>query len=134
MSRSVRSFANASSSTDTPLIGMSALAVATMRPDTLGLVGGRKTSSTPSGMTWIISGSTPKSLTMSFSLEVDTVKMRPQARATRPCIFKKPYQRRNDNRLRKLGAASKSILLSKVIGWWMLVISGIPDRLMSSIP
>ena len=52
-SRSVRSLANASSSVATPFIGVSALAIATIRPGTRGSVGGWNTSSTPSGMTWI---------------------------------------------------------------------------------
>ena len=47
-SRSVRSFANASSSVAIPFIGASALAIATIRPGTRGTLGGANTSSTPS--------------------------------------------------------------------------------------
>ena len=39
-SRSVRSFANASSRVAMPFIGMSALAIATIRPGTRGALGG----------------------------------------------------------------------------------------------
>ena len=44
-----------------PFIGASALAMARIRPGTRGLVGGTKTSSTPSRMVRIRAGSTPKS-------------------------------------------------------------------------
>ena len=117
-----------------PFIGASALAIATMRPGTRGLVGGRNTSSTPSGMTWRSAGSTPKSLTMSRRLDSETVRILPTLRATLPCIFTKPYQRRRPSFLRRVVAVSRSMRRSKVIGWWMVVISGRPILAMSSMP
>ena len=59
-----------------PFIGVSALAIATMRPGTRGVGGGRNTESTPSGTTWIRSGSTPKSGAMSRAELADTVRIR----------------------------------------------------------
>ena len=55
-------------------------------------------------------------------------------RATLVCIRKKPYHRRSESRLRKVGAAARSIRRSKVIGWWIVVRSGSPIFSISSIP
>ena len=74
-SRSVRSLASASSSVATPFIGVSALAIATIRPGTRGSVGGRNTSSTPRVITSIRPGSTPKSLAMSRLELSETVRI-----------------------------------------------------------
>ena len=95
-SRSVRSLANASSRVAMPFIGASALAMARMRPGTRGCVGGTKPSSTPSRMTCIRAGSTPKSVAMSRREASDGVRILRACRATLPCIRRKPYQRRSD--------------------------------------
>ncbi len=117
-----------------PFIGASALAIATIRPGTRGAVGGRNTSSTPSGITSIRSGSTWKSRAMSRREDSETVRIRPSCRATLPCMDRKPYQRQRLSFLRSVGAFAMSILRSKVIGWWMVVTSGSPMRSMSRIP
>ena len=117
-----------------PFIGASALAIATIRPGTRGVVGGRNTSSTPSGITSMRASSTPKSLTMSRRLDSETVRISPAWRATLPCIRRKPYQRRSVSFCHGLVAAARSMRRSKVIGWWMLVTSGKPISLRSSIP
>ena len=86
-SRPVRSLATASSSTFTPLIGLSELDTATIRPGTRGAVGGRKVSvSTPIGTTRMTSGLTLKSRAMSAAELVETVTIDDIRRATRPCI------------------------------------------------
>jgi hypothetical protein len=130
----VRSFATASSSGTIPLSGWSALAVAMIRPGTLGTDGGTKTScSTPTGMTRILAGSTPKSVTMSskeFSLTVMRLGIR---RTTRPCMARKPYQRLLESFLRS-GLAARSSFRSTVIGWCTLAMTGIPARCMRSMP
>ncbi len=133
-SRSVRSFANASSSVETPFIGVSALAIATMRPGTRGGSGSEKTSgSTPSGTTSTASGRTPKSVTMSRLEDSDTVSSRGSRRATAPCIRTKPYHRRRVILLRP-EAASRSWRRSTVIGWWTVVTSGMPVPASRRIP
>ncbi len=59
----------------------------------------------------------------------ETVRIRPSRRATLACIRTKPYQRRSATRLRQVGAAARSTLRSKVIGWWIVVTSGRPAAL-----
>ena len=54
-------------------------------------------------------------------------------RATRACIRTNPYQRRLD-RAASLPDDARSIRLSTLIGWWMLVTSGSPSRRTPSIP
>ena len=54
-------------------------------------------------------------------------------RATRACIRTNPYQRRLDSAPSRL-ADARSIRLSTLIGWWMLVTSGSPSRRTPSIP
>ncbi len=132
-SRSVRSFANASSRVAMPFIGMSALAIATIRPGTRG-AGGENTWSTPSGITWMRAGSTPKSATTSRAELSDGHSTCEDARATLPCIRRKPYQRRSDRRCFQLVALARSTRRSKVIGWWIVVTTGRPARSMSSTP
>ena len=88
-----------------PFIGASALAIATIRPGTRGLVGGQNTSSTPSGMTCRSAASTPKSVTMSRRLDSETVRILPTLRATLPCIRRKPYHRRRRELLAPVRAA-----------------------------
>ena len=110
-----------------PFIGASALAIATMRPGTRGAVGGRKPSSTPSGITRTRSAATPKSATMSRLDDAEGVSTSRAARATLTCIRRKPYQRRSERRLRQVGAAARSMRRSTVIGWWMVVTTGRPS-------
>ena len=64
-------------------------------PGTRGLVGGTKPSSTPSRITCIRAGSTPKSVAMSRAEVSDGVRILRALRATLPCIRRKPYQRRS---------------------------------------
>ena len=117
-----------------PFIGASALAMATIRPGTRGAVGGRKPSSTPSGITRTRLGSTPKSVTMSRWDDADGVSTRRAFRATLVCILRKPYQRRSVSRLRQVVAAARSRRRSTVIGWWMVVTSGSPSPSIASMP
>ena len=133
-SRSVRSLANASSSVAIPFIGMSALAIATIRPGTRGSVGGANTVSTPSGITCTRAGSTPKSVTTSRAELDDGHRIEVACRATAACIRRKPYHRRRLSRRRQVVAAARSTRRSKVIGWWIVVTSGRPARSMASIP
>ncbi len=133
-SRSVRSFANASSSVAMPLTATSALAIAMIRPGTRGVVGGWNRRSTPSGMTCIRAGSTPKSVAVSRFDASDGVRIRRAARATLPCMRRKPYQRRSVSLRHGVGASARSMRRSKVIGWCTEVMSGSPFRSMSSIP
>ncbi len=86
-----------------PFIGMSALAIATIRPGTRGTDGGVKTASTPIGMTVIRAGSTPKSVTTSRAEVSEGHSTCGTARATLPCIRRKPYHRRSVSRLRQVG-------------------------------
>ena len=132
-SRSVRSLAKASSSVAIPFIGASALAIARMRPGTRGTVGGTKPSSTPSRITCIRAGSTPKSVEMSRLEVSDGVMMKRIERATRPCIRRKPYHRLRVNLRHGLRVWAMSMRRSKVIGWCRVVISGICCS-MSSMP
>ena len=134
---SVASLPTARSSVPVPLIGESALATATMRPGTLGSVRGWNTRvSTPSGMMCTCSGRTRKSRQMSSRDDSDTVisgVVPASRRATRACIRTNPYQRRLDSAVSRPDDA-RSIRLSTLIGWWMLVTSGNPSRRMPSIP
>ena len=130
----MRSLANASSSVAMPFIGASALAIATIRPGTRGAVGGRKPSSTPSGITRTRLGSTPKSVTMSRWDDADGVSTRRAFLATLVCILRKPYHRRSVSRLRQVVAAARSRRRSTVIGWWMVVTSGSPSPSIASMP
>ena len=82
------------------------------------------------------SGGTLKSRQMSRRDDSDTVISGParlaSCLATRACIRTKPYQRRLDSRSNERwlrpGSDAKSIRLSTLIGWWMLVTSGRPYR------
>ena len=84
-----------------PFIGASALAMARIRPGTRGVVGGAKTSSTPSRMVSIRAGSTPKSRAMSRREDSEGVSTLRSRRATLVCIRRKPYHRRSVSRLRQ---------------------------------
>ncbi len=117
-----------------PFIGMSALAIATIRPGTRGTDGGVKTASTPIGMTVIRAGSTPKSVTTSRAELSEGHSTWGTARATLPCIRRKPYHRRSVSRLRQVGASARSTRRSNVIGWWIVVTSGSPARATSRMP
>ena len=81
--------------------------------------------STPSGMTRTFSGAAPKSRQMSAADDCDAVRIVPHRRATLACIRTKLYQRHLASLLSPLAAFS-SIRRSTLIGWWMLVTSGIP--------
>ena len=117
-----------------PFIGASALAMARIRPGTLGAVGGRKPSSTPSRITRVRAGSTPKSRTTSRREASEGVITSGIRRATRACIRTKPYQRRIAQRRRRVVACASSIRRSKVIGWWIVATTGSPARSTSSRP
>ena len=126
-SRSVRSFAIASSRYDSPFRATSAEAVVISRPGTRATSGrGRNRSgSTPTGTNRMRSRATPMSVWMSrieFSL---TTTMRGIRAATRPCIFTNEYHRPTDQRLRQLGACCISSSRSLVIGWCRVTTVGI---------
>ena len=55
-------------------------------------------------------------------------------RATRPCMRRKPYQRRRVSLRHGLRVCERSMRRSKVIGWWIVVTSGRPIFSISSIP
>jgi NAD(P)-dependent dehydrogenase (short-subunit alcohol dehydrogenase family) len=63
----------------------------------------------------------------------DAVRIVPQRRATRACIRTKLYQRHLESLLSPFAAAT-SMRRSTLIGWWMLVTSGIPARGSASSP
>ncbi len=117
-----------------PFIGASALAIAMIRPCTRGAVGGTKPSSTPSRITCMRAGSTPKSFAMSRLEVSDGVRILRALRATRPCIRRKPYQRLSVNFRHGFFVCEMSMRRSKVIGWWIVVTSGSPISSISSIP
>ena len=134
-SRSVRNLAKDSSRVAMPFSGESADAIATMRPGTRSPAYGAKTSGwTPNGMTSMRSGSTPNSRAMSTAELCDTVTMCLSPRATLPCIRRKPYQRRRESFLRRVGAAARSSFRSMVMGWWMLATRGRPSSWSSRTP
>src|SRR5215475_1743239 len=134
-SRSVASLPNARSSVATPLIGESAaLATAITRPGTRGAARGwNRRVSTPSGMTLTLPGVTPKSRQMSVAEDWDAVRIVPHRRATLACIRTKLYQRHLESLLSPFAAAT-SMRRSTLIGWWMLVTSGIPALGSASSP
>src|SRR5215470_8549336 len=134
-SRSVASLPNARSSVATPLIGESAaLATAITRPRTRGAGRGwNRRVSTPSGMTRTLPGVTPKSRQMSVAEDWDAVRIVPHRRATLACIRTKLYQRHLESLLSPFAAAT-SMRRSTLIGWWMLVTSGIPALGSASSP
>ena len=109
-----------------PFMGASALAMARIRPGTRGAVGGAKTSSTPSRIVSIREGSTPKSRAMSRAEDSEGTSTLRSRLATLLCIRRKPYHRRSDICLRRVGAVRRSIARSIVIGWWMVAITGSP--------
>ncbi len=87
-----------------------------MRPGTRGWsAGANRSVSTPSGTTHSWSGRTPKSTVMSAADDDETVTRSGMLRATRCCIFKKPYQRCT-NGFRHHRAAANSSTRSRVIG------------------
>src|SRR5436189_31820 len=116
-SRSVRTFATASSSGTRPLSGTSALAVATTRPAIRDASSGgaNDSLSTPFGMTRSRRGSTSNSDTMSSYAAEETVAIAGSRRTTRPCIRVNPYQRRSENE-RCHEAAANSNRRSMVTG------------------
>ena len=97
----------------------SALAVVTIRPGTRRTPGmGRNiTGSTPTGTTWMCSGSTLWSAAMSTLDDSETVMMWFIRRATRLCILVKAYQRRMENDSHRVRAWAISRRRSTVIGW-----------------
>ena len=94
----------------TPFIGESALATATIRPGSRGPGRGwNSLVSTPSGMTFTLSGTAPKSLMMSRRDDCETVRIGPRTEtrcATRPCIRTNAYHRRLVSRDRPRAACS----------------------------
>ena len=62
---------------------------------------------------------------MSVAEDDETVNNSGMLRATRSCIFKKPYHRRTDG-LRHQRAAARSTTRSRVIGWCTVATTGIP--------
>lgn len=133
-SRTVRSRATACSRVRTPLSGVSALAMAMIRPGWRGPEPGLNSSVfTPSGTTCSCSGETPKSEMMSAADDDETVNRSGMWRATSCCMAKNPYQRRT-NGFRHHRAAARSSTRSRVIGWCTVATTGSPAPAMLSRP
>ena len=118
-SRSVFSFATASSRYFNPFIATSALAVVTIIPDfrsTPG-TGANSSGSTPTGTTCIRFGSTLWSAVISTFDDSETVITRFMRFATLVCILVKAYQRLFENDSKRVLECSISKRLSTVIGW-----------------
>ncbi len=135
-SRSVRTFASASTRCTRPLSGTSALEVVTIRPGTRATSsdGDHSRVSAPIGTTETAPGAAPRCSAISRLELPETVMMCSRRAATRRCIRVKAYQRRSDSRFSRPGAASSSTCRSTVIGWWIVVTSGKPCRARPSRP
>ena len=130
----MRSLATACSRVRTPFSGVSALAIAMIRPGCRGCAPGLNRSVfTPSGTMCNCSGETPKSVTMSAADDDETVSRSGIWRATCCCILAKPYHLCT-NGFRHHRAAAISSTRSRVIGWCTVATTGRPDAAIFSSP